>query len=195
MTETLTPEQRTAKVAKITALLQKTVENGCTSEEETSAKALADRLCDTYGISASECRPQETRRPRAGDASWTDTGNFWDDFFANIKREGDKIREEQAKADRAKYQYRRNGVHVGEGYHADCMCSECRMHRAEKAQAQKESYSWKPGDPDPTYTYGWEPSSAGGPTKKTRKNSSHANCSHEATSAARAKCRRQGGPL
>lgn len=194
MTETLTPEQRTAKVAKITALLQKTVENGCTPEEETSAKALADRLCDTYEISASECRPQERRRPRAGDASWTDTGNFWDDFFANVAKQAAREAEERAKADRARYQYRRNGVHVDEGYHADCMCSECRMVRANEEQKKKESY-WKSGDPDPTYTYGWEPSSAGGPTKKTRKNSSHAGCSHEATSAARAKCRRQGGPL
>lgn len=189
-TATLTADQRASKVAKITALLQKTEANGCTADEATAARAMADRLCDQYGISASECQPQTRRRATSSSDFFTRVFNLCNqcggiDGSHNpgcSTQMSPEQRQEQARA-----KYRRNGVHIDEGFHADCQCRSCRtQYRATNSTGARQ---------ESTYDYmADEPSRGRGTTGGTgRKNTSHKNCDHEATSSARARCRKNRG--
>jgi hypothetical protein len=72
-------KNRTAAIGRIRALLNKTVENGCTEEEAFSAAQKAGELMDRYGIESSEAEIREEKcttglhgghRARAHESKW-----------------------------------------------------------------------------------------------------------------------------
>jgi len=179
-TEQLSSDQRLSKINKIRALLAKTTANGCTHDEYESARAMADHLMEKYGIAESECQPEPTRRPRysgfdsAGEADW------FSDFFREAQRQQDqerrtqRAREAYAKAERERAARERRARAAREGAKATHSFFD-------------EAYASADNDPFDPYA-----DAARGPERKAgRKNRSHAYCSHENSSAARARCRRE----
>lgn len=160
----LSSETRAKKVAQITALLAKTVARGCSPDEEIAARVMADRLMAKYGIDIGECVEQVRIDPLQ---------NLWD-AMRRASQQSDAY--ETAKARAREDQKRRD--------------QERRNDQARQAYArQSADYAWAREAPDEA----WEPSAAHGTTTH-RKNKSHARCDHDNTSAARARCRRMGGP-
>jgi hypothetical protein len=207
MTETATPltdTDRASKVAKITALLAKTEANGCTPDEAAAAAKMANTLMTRYSIAPSECRPETRRRP-----SVTTLDDLLNNFWTPSPE--DQAATTARRVAQAQYQYRRNGVHIGEGYHADCMCANCKADparataprpRRRRSTSTAGSYSAngtpggscdcsscraargeQPAGPSANGFYG----NNSGPK---RSQTSHKNCTHENTKAARARCRR-----
>jgi hypothetical protein len=187
-TGSLSPEARASKVTKITALLAKTEANGCTADEASAARAMADRLMAQYDIREDECQPQTRRRPTLNDF-FRDMGFTEYQPTAEEQAQRDADRQEKARA-----QYRRAGVHIdtdnigNQIYHEDCKCADCRAFRTH------------PGASPRTGGYDYmadEPSRGRGTSRPTgstgRRNTSHKNCDHEATSSARARCRKNRG--
>ena len=148
----------TNRTAKITALLQKTVANGCTQAEADAARALAERLMTKYGISETECQPPVTRRSAPSGAAQS-----WEDFFR---------RAQERPTCRCHLQWTDVTASFAKGPHHTM--TSCPMWEPE---APKPNASWK-DDFDP-----YKPDHRG--------RSSHRHCAHEATPAARAKCRKE----
>lgn len=161
---------RQARVEKITALLQKTEANGCTPQEASAARSMADRLMAKYSITEAECQPQ-TRRQRTMD-------DFFTDLFRATKTEADR----QANA---RAQYHRSGVHIdGNSFAENCQCRACQAAR-----------NPRPSDAcDCDDCTGRRSTRQEAPRPRARRtNTSHAYCGHENSKAARARCRRERG--
>lgn len=158
---------RASRVKKITALLAKTVAAGCTPEEAAEARRLAEALMAKYDIAEAEC-VAPTRARAASTPS--DSGA---DFFKEW------LRAERVAA--AREQYHRNGVHIDDrSFDEGCRCASCQFMRMDFTV-------FRPGAGAPPRAR--RASTAG----RARSNGSHAGCAHEATKAARARCRKERG--
>lgn len=199
MTSTTSPD-RSAKADKVRALLAKTVANGCTEEEENAAALLAERLMTKYGLTRDECAPRVTRR-----TSWFQPPT------ESPEQAAQRAADRQAEAQR---RYREAGVHIdGPGVvHPDCRCRACKpsgacRHTWEAGLLFDSNFvpqfvkrCTKCGAKEDYFDPNSDPSTAAGPRTSSRRgsgraraNGPHANCTHEATSAARARCRKERG--
>lgn len=178
-TETLSPADRLAKADKVRALRAKTVANGATADEAASAALMADRLQLKYGLTDDEVAPRPTNRRAASSDPFT---NLWEDMVreSRIRQAREAMfnatgrwdadwgpRPDNGRSTRAPRQPRRPGTASAAG---DCNCSDCRANRARQEAPKNEA-----------------PKNAG----PRGKNTSHKYCDHEATSAARARCRKE----
>lgn len=160
-TDTLSPAIRASKVAKITALLQKTEANGCTAGEVEAARAMAEQLMTKYDIPETECKPVTSRRQIRTESTVSD-------LFRQMAEE----MAQQQRVANARRQYHRRGIHIDDNSQAEgCTCAACRPARAPRPPKADQSSTYSTG----------------------RKNHSHAGCDHEATSSARARCRKMRG--